>query len=204
MKLVTLFCRRVTVMACPLDQSAGAQPPPPDETADFLSERDEAAYAEFRPGQPIAVMRRRLGKGERCLVARRQGRIVCAIWAVRGRPRDSYLGAWLALEPGDVYLHDVFTRPDCRRQGLARACYSQMMQSVRTEGSRRAVCLVAVENRPGRFACESAGFRAIGACGCLRIGPWRHFWQVAGVEDGAPGVRTGLPWTSPIPFSREP
>ncbi|HEX6201942.1 MAG TPA: hypothetical protein VF100_02995 [Thermoanaerobaculia bacterium] len=172
--------RRAWVVERRLDGIAPAPPGPPAPAAPGceigeLAEADIAAYLDLRPQSDAATLRRRLAAGERCFVARRNGRIEHATWVAVDLARIEYLGRTLPLAPGDAYAGEAFTRPAARGAALSVAVADAMAARLGGEGLRRLLGVVMPENRAGVVSSWRWGYRPIGVMRTLRLGPWRLF-----------------------------
>ena len=58
-----------------------------------------------------------------------------------------------------VGIYDVFTRPDCRGRGFARALCEQLIGSARADGARIGYLQVDSDNLPARAVYRRLGFR---------------------------------------------
>ena len=81
-----------------------------------------------------------------------------------GRPVASAGLLWFAHPPGpanpgglEAYILNVYTRPEARRMGLARALMERLVQEARAAGVRRVWLRASAEGRP---LYESMGFGA--------------------------------------------
>ena len=145
-----------------------------------LTESEALEYAEFRADTPAAEIRARLARGMECFIARYEGRIVCATWAMRGRGWDAYLGRDLPLGPADVYLSDTFTEPALRGCGLSPAVAAAIMRHFQDEGCRRMILTVLPENAASLRARAKGGFVLRGTLRTIRLGPWR--WHLGRID----------------------
>jgi len=118
--------------------------------------------------------RARLDRGDRCFVAREAGTIVSSRWIAGGRAFVEYLGTWLDLEPGEVFLSETFTHPSRRGHGVSGAAGTRLAAALADEGCRRILAGVLRENHAGTRAYEKAGYRRIGCIGYVGLGPLRR------------------------------
>ncbi|MCC7539264.1 MAG: GNAT family N-acetyltransferase [Deltaproteobacteria bacterium] len=78
------------------------------------------------------------------------------------------VGSFNARLPDCVQLGGVFTPPELRGRGYARALVAGALLAARAEGVARAVLFTEIDNLPARRAYEALGFRAVGTYGlCL-------------------------------------
>lgn len=180
MRVVTTFYRRATLMARDLTPAPGAgdvQPPSPARIA-RLSPADIDAYLRLRPRATRAAVEARMAHGDVAVAAWVDGRIAHAAWVATGRTHIPYLGCDLALDAGEMLVHDSFTDPAHRHAGLARARMTWVFREWARLGFRRCFAVVAEENAVGRRAMERAGYREVGRYACVRLGAWSRCRQV--------------------------
>ena len=157
--------RRLELLALSLDP-----PPALRETSltleyDFLVETDDEDA------------RARLERGDRCFVAREAGVIVASRWIAEGRAFVEYLGSWLDLEPGDVFVSEGHTVPALRGRGVFGAASARLAHALAEESHLRMLVGVLKENHAGKRACEKAGYRRVGSIGYVGLGPWRRAFK---------------------------
>jgi GNAT superfamily N-acetyltransferase len=170
--------RRLTVMALSLDR------PIPERRArlpvdlEWLRASQIDDYLLLRRDGDRDEIAHRLANGDRCIVARHEGRIVHAGWATVTRPRIDYLGCDMPLGPGDVYQFGSFTAPAFRGRGIAAARVAAMARRFQSEGYRRLLAGVQPELEFALRPLEHVGYRALGRLAVVRIGPWHRLrWR---------------------------
>jgi hypothetical protein len=185
-RLKTTFHRRVTVFARSIAYSGrqDALPPPAHCRVVDLGAQDAAAYAAFRPRQGAEIFHQWLARGARCTAVLRDGDIVHVGWSILGRAHAPYLDRDLVLGPGDVFMFDIYTRPDARLTN-AGALRAEHVRRVTAElGCERSLSIVAVENTVGARYTRALGYRDIGWYTYWRLGPWSR-WRA----EPCPGER---------------
>jgi len=82
---------------------------------------------------------------------------------IDGRPVASAALMWFPHPPGpknptgmEAYILNVYTRPEARRMGLARALMDRLVEAARAAGARRVWLRASAD---GRLLYESMGFR---------------------------------------------
>ncbi len=185
-KVLTTCYRRVVVMVRPLDRPIADRPPRLPVVISILGEDDLEAYRRFRPDQLERILEARRVRGDRCFAAWHEGRIVHAAWVATGGVHVPYLRRDLMLQSGDVYIYDSFTLPAFRGHGLAQARSAHLLKHYRQLGYRRALGVVAVENKVAFRPALGIGFYPIGLYGCVRFGPWQWDWQRVWREEPLP------------------
>lgn len=178
MKVWTTFYRRVVFMAHPLDQTIPDPSCPESSEIRMLNKNDASAYCRFRPDQDADIVKARLRKGHQCFSIWQDNRIVHASWAAIDRVYTPYLRRQIILAPeADVFGYDSFTLPSHRQLGLSHVRTIRFLQHYRQAGFRRAMYIVAVENKTSLRHSTSTGFRPQGIYSCLRFGPWQCVWS---------------------------
>ena len=88
---------------------------------------------------------------------------VAWIGDLEGRPVASAALMWFPHPPGpknptglEAYILNVYTRPDARRMGLARALMERLVEEARAAGARRVWLRASDDGRP---LYEALGFR---------------------------------------------
>lgn len=182
MKVTTTVYRRVVLVS----HSHHSDMPPrkfqlPVEIK-FLAESHLAAYQQFRPDQSAAEIRARLLRGDRCVCCWHKDQIVDAGWLAVGCVHVPYLNRYLYLNQDDIYHYDSYTDPLYRGYGLYPARTRFVERYTYSEGYRRALGMIAVENKaPLRIMLRHGG-QAIAYYHCLRFGVGQLVWQRATPE----------------------
>jgi L-amino acid N-acyltransferase YncA len=142
----------------------------------FLEPAEAGAYASFRADTPAAEVTRRLGRGERCWTARRDGRIVSARWIVTeaGAVEIPYLGHRLELAPGQAYVYETFTAADHRGQGASGAAGSRLARLLAAEGYRAMLGAVWPGDTAIVRANVKAGYEPLATIHSFRLGRRRR------------------------------
>ena len=139
-----------------------------------LNADDQDDYVAFRRGTTAAQFSSRRQAGNRCFVARHDGKLVAALWVATGRAQVGFLRREIELDPGEIYLFDAYTLPEHRGRHLQPMIVSRTLARFQEEGYRQALSLIAPHNRPNITVRERAGFRRVGTIGCVILGPFRY------------------------------
>lgn len=83
-------------------------------------------------------------------------------WILLDRGVPVSYSAFNARLPDVVQVGGVWTPPEVRGRGYARAVVAGSLLVARSEGARLAVLFTGEENRPARTAYEALGFRVVG------------------------------------------
>ena len=164
---------------------AGIELPPGIEIG-FLDPAETGDYAALRPETDPAETDRRLATGHRCIVARRNGRVVHARWISPGRLESAYLGLSFELPPGIAYLHDTFTALEARRQRLSVATGALCFRVLRDEGVETALAGIWPGNAPAMALLRTNRHDLIGVIGAIRLGR-RRMPVMRGMPEGYVG-----------------
>lgn len=183
--LALLGYRSLYVLRRPLSEPIPACEPSLPVTIGWLAPDDAVAYDLFRGAARPDAAARRLRGGDRCLVARHDGRIVGAMWGSTIRARSEYLGRDLPLAADEAYQFDAYTAPDVRGRGIAPALSAAWLVYLRDQGCSAAVRMTIPENTAALRAHAKAGYRVTGIVRSVRLGPWRHHFPVRAVKASA-------------------
>lgn len=176
--LAVLGFRRLYVLRRPLSEPLPAGTASLPLAIDWLVPEHGDAYRAFRHGTPEDDVASRLRRGDRCLVARHDGRLVGAMWGSTTQARSPYLGRDLPLAAGEAFQFDAYTAPAVRGMGIAPALSVAWLRYLRDEGFLAAIRLTLPENAPALRAHAKAGYQVTGIVRCVRLGPWRHDFPV--------------------------
>ena len=131
-------------------------------------------------------------------------------WDTSSPAHLPYLRRSVRPLPGDLWVVEVFTRPDYRNRGLYSASTARAFAAARAAGYRRAIGLVSPWNRPAMHVMLEKWRRApVGTVGYVGVGPWRRPFQrgrVRADDAGALFVPTDAgsePSVGPTPAYRE-
>lgn len=136
-------------------------------------EVDELAafYARNHPELTKAAIRGRLDSGEVCFVARHNGTIVHASWAIFDVFHLHYLKMLMHLDSDEVYLDDMHTAPEYRNKHIARARIAWTFAYLRDAGYSRAISDVIPENDAAQRSSLTLGFQETGLLVRILLGP---------------------------------
>jgi hypothetical protein len=176
-KMVTTFYRRAVVVVRPIDDTIPEINPRLPIVITLLKEEDLPAYFRLRPDQDRNMIKRRLANGDQGFAARREGLIVHSTWAATEQVYVPYLRRYLILKPEEIFFYDSFTLPVYRNRNLAQARGGYAFQHYLGLGYRRAIAVVALENKAGLGVPKALGYHPIGLYVCLKLGPWQWNWE---------------------------
>ena len=166
--------RRVVLLECPLDEPIAEVTSSLPVVIDLLRDTELDEYIALRPEADPSKIQRRLAAGQRCFVARYEGRMVYASWTATGRALIDYLATEIPLAPDEVYSYEALTSPHVRGLNIAPALYSRIMRHFRDAGYRRVVKAIMPENIPAFRANEKVAARPFGVMGYVKVGLWRR------------------------------
>lgn len=169
----TLF-RRLRQFERALSEPLPPATPPPGVIVAELAPDQWRELLAFSPRTEAEEIRRRFRGGERCFIAREEGRIVHSRWAVAGRAWCEALGGEIPLAPGAAYIYECLTAREMRGRGIGPAVDIFSLHALRDAGFRTAVLVVDPDNRSGLRAVEKTSYRQAGGFALLRLGPWRR------------------------------
>jgi GNAT superfamily N-acetyltransferase len=169
--------RRVVLLERPLGEPIPEAAAATAVEISLLKAGEAEEYAAFHPGLEAAEVRERLARGGRCFLSRHQGSIVNACWTAEGPVWIDYLGCGMELARDEVYVYNNYTDPRFRGRNISAVRAAVMLRHFRELGYRRMIAVVVPENKAAFRSPDKAGYRPIGAIGCIRIGPWRKAWM---------------------------
>lgn len=144
------------------------------------------------------TLERRLGRGDKCVVAFEGGRPIAVAWAATGTRHLVGLGRVFVVPSDAFYVYDTFTAPHARRRGLATAVYQALFAHFATLGRTTAYAAVEVLNDASLHAHEEWGFVRVGRARLLYL-PWLRLslcptWPVRGRSLHLEPSRRRLPY----------
>lgn len=144
----------------------------------LLTEDEADEYRAFRPEMLRRDAIERLRSGQRCFVARRDGRIVAGVWSAFEPLWLSFLGAEIGMAPGDAHIYDKFVLPAYRGQEISNALRMHCLRHLQRSGYRRAIVAVLPENASSLRDIVKGGYRPYGIVARIRIGSWQRVFMM--------------------------
>ena len=145
----------------------------------WLTLEDVQDYLVFRPDASSHDVTQQLLRGDRCLVARHQDRIVGAIWgSSESIHMQRSLGRDLPLAAGEAYQFDAYTLPEVRGMGIASALSVAWLRNLRDEACVAAILLTVPWNGAHLRCYAKAGYRVTAVVRYVRLGPWRYLFPL--------------------------
>jgi GNAT superfamily N-acetyltransferase len=146
---------------------------------DWLTREEVQDYLVFRPDASGHDVTQQLLKGDRCLVARHEDRIVGAIWGSSERIHmKRSLGRDLPLAAGEAYQFDTYTLPEVRGMGIAPALSVAWLRHLREEACVAAILPTVPWNEAALRSYAKAGYRVAAVVRYVRLGPWRYLFPL--------------------------
>jgi len=195
--LAGLGYRRLYVLRRALSEPIPGGPSPP-VSIDWLAPASVRDYLAMLPSADAAEIAARLAAGDRCLVARRQGRIIGSMWGSRTRAVSDWLGRELPLAADEAYQFDAYTSPSWRGLGIAPALSLAWLKLLREEGCAAAVRMTLPENVAALRAHAKAGYRIVAVVRSLRLGSWRYDFPVKPLSTSTRGMIPATLRTPPV------
>jgi GNAT superfamily N-acetyltransferase len=173
--LDALGYRRLYLLRRPLAEPILDCPTTLPVKIDWLTLEEVQDYLVFRPDASGHAVTRQLLNGDRCLVARHEGRIVGAMWGSNTRANaERLLGRDIPLAAGEAYQFDAYTLPEVRGMGIAPALSVAWLRHLRNEACVDAIRLTFPWNVAALRSHTKAGYRLAAVVRCLKLGPWRY------------------------------
>ena len=173
--LATLGYRRVLLFERRLDGSITPLASRVPITFSTLEPPQIDEYLGVHADAPRTELENRLAKGDRCFVARYEGRIVSVSWVTRSERPIRWLRYRYPVPPSEAYLYDSFTAQTFRGCAIAPALGVHVLERLRNEGVSRVTVAMVPDNVSNRRARAKLGFRVCGRIDSLRIG--RRVWH---------------------------
>ncbi|MAJ61480.1 MAG: hypothetical protein CBC48_16950 [bacterium TMED88] len=129
-------------------------------------------YLALRKDQSRDLVEKRLERGEACLIARHEGRVVGANWCATRSTWIDYLSAELHLAHDTVYAYDSFVDPNCRGKRVADGMRRFRMHWIDQAGYRRAIGLIWPQNANSMHRNRRMSRNIIGELHHFRAGLW--------------------------------
>lgn len=181
--------RRLLLAERPLSEPLPEVAPSMAAPVALLAVEQLDAYRAFRPDQDPEEVRRRLGVGQVCMVAWREGRIIGAAWLTARRVRLDYLHRDLELAPDEVFLYDGYTLPAFRGLRASPVRTAWALRYARDRRYQRLLAAVLPENRSARPLWSRVGYHRLGVIGYVKVGPWRRDFLRLRPGGRPPGTR---------------
>lgn len=181
--------RRAVLRECPLDQPFPLVAARIPLAIELLDETQVDEYNVFRRGADSTAARRQFEAGDRCFVARNEGRIVGACWSATGRAWSVYLSREIPLAADEVYVYDAFTASEQRGKGILPVLTNEMHRYHRSRGFRREVAVTVPENQSAMTS--KIGYRSVGTMGYFALGKYRNDFCRMQRGAAAPGEALG-------------
>lgn len=127
----------------------------------IAAQRDVERLAGLENLTPETI-ERRLGRGDTCVMALEDGRVLASAWAATGTRHLIGLGRVFDIPRDAFYVYDTFTEPIARRRGLATSVYQELFDHFAAQGRTTAVAAVEVLNDLSLRAHARWGFVPVG------------------------------------------
>jgi hypothetical protein len=138
-----------------------------------VTEADVPAALAVNPALSADEIRRRWREGQSWTGWWIAGTLAHWRWDTSSPTYLPYLQRSVRPLPGDLWVVEVFTRPDYRNRGLYSASTGHAFAAAHAAGYRRAIGLVSPWNRPGMHVMVDKWRRApVGRVGYVGVGSW--------------------------------
>jgi GNAT superfamily N-acetyltransferase len=144
-----------------------------------VADAQEIADLEHEDEARVQLYRNRLERGDRCCVARIDGRIVSTNWI-----RFGTAWSWtdIKVEDGDIYMTDAYTLPKLRGKGIHPLTNHTMLAWARDQGYRASLSILDATNANSWPVMANLGWDLTGVVIAFkRKGKHRtRYWCVTG------------------------
>lgn len=169
------------VMARPLDLQALAPTDSPVRFAPIGEAEVLRHCAEAELELSPASVRASFERGDLCIGALQEGRLLGYAWFAFGATPESG-GTWIGIDRAAAYTYRHFVRPACRGKRLAAGMLLAADAALAQRGRTRCVTLVYTHNRASIRASGRTGARTIGYAACLRLFGRPLSWRSPGAK----------------------
>jgi GNAT superfamily N-acetyltransferase len=122
-------------------------------------------------GSSKALLLRRFAEGQRCYVAKSEGRIVSGNWVFEKEWKQDDLGRQFKLADNELYYDGAFTLPEFRGKGIMPYLKTQSISDMKTHSQHktRALAFILVSNKASLRSTAKVGFERVGRVGWIEI-----------------------------------
>lgn len=175
-RVIRRLCRRprlerVIVLSRSLD---GPQPfyecllPLEIETLSGTAEEIKALLSHL-PVEETYDIEERLKRGDGCVVAKHDGRVVYVAWAGFKKCYSYLLDREYELANGEVFGYGAYTVPEYRGKGIHPTVGCRMHGEMREKGYKRALSFIDPKNLPAISIIEKYGLERVGVSGYVEV-----------------------------------
>ena len=107
-------------------------------------------------------VRQRLGLGDKCAIALRNGEIISMLWAATGELYLHEAGTLIDTGEKAFYRYNSFTIPEERQKGLYSACSRVLYEYYSALGRTHMYGAISVFNLPSQLASQKVGNKIVG------------------------------------------
>jgi ribosomal protein S18 acetylase RimI-like enzyme len=115
-------------------------------------------FRESTPGLPVEFYRDEIDSAQRCFLACHEGRLAAIAWSYNHAKKGHFLGMSL----GDAEIRSLYSLPEFRGHGLAKAVIETACDTLQREGIRNIYAVIHFRNEASLRAFRSAGFTKVG------------------------------------------
>ena len=123
------------------------------------------------------VIRTRFVRGDVCLGAHHNAKLVGHVWAGTLEPYSEYVRCPIPRGEREVYLYDAHTIDAMRGNRVSPVLSLELMQQFLDAGYTGAIRATVPENIAALRSHQKLGFQAQGIIGVIALGPWRKIFQ---------------------------
>ena len=169
------FHRGGYIVALSLDHLIGVPIPAVDVEIDQVKATDDndlemlTTFGEY--GGSKTHLLQRLAEGQRCYVAKSEGRIIAVDWVLEGEFGDSFLGRRFKLADDELYYEGGFTVPEFRGKGIMPQMVAQSVSDIKThcQHKTRGLAFIEASNKASLRTTTRMGFKRVGRVGFVEI-----------------------------------
>jgi GNAT superfamily N-acetyltransferase len=163
------------IVALSLDHSIRVPAPSVDVEIDQIKATDDndlemlVKFGEY--GASKALFLQRFADGQRCYVAKFEGRIVSGNWVYEREWKPDDFGRRFKLADNEFYYDGAFTLPEYRGKGIISYLKAQSANDIKahSQNKTRALAFILVSNKANLRSVAKVGFKRVGRVGWIEI-----------------------------------
>ena len=145
-------------------------------TIRLMETDDLSRFAELKNKTPAELLwyRTLLERGRSCVIALCDDQLAAYGWFTT-QVEPAVERTYVPLSSGDMFIFDLFTRPEFRRRGVQSALMGWMLEWGQTGGLTRALSLIRTDNLPSLNLHAKLGFQTLCRCTHTHFLGWSKF-----------------------------
>lgn len=159
-KEMFFYTTRTVLFVRPLSLSLKDVSVDPEVVVKELQEQDLAFFETVVERSDLEWYKALLSRGRTCFIAVKDNHLAAYMWLAT--EIDPHLErVYVPLEPGDVYVVEIKTIPDFRRQGFQKVLLKYALSWAEAQGYRRMVSMTGVDNAASLNLHDKLGYQRV-------------------------------------------